>query len=81
METKLILTLNTLEKVKNFSEKVILFDSDIDVLRGRYVIDAKSTLGIFTIDLTLPVEVEIHSSDENEIRRFNKEMEEFIKWI
>ena len=79
METKLILTLNTLEKVKNFSEKVILFDSDIDVLRGRYVIDAKSTLGIFTIDLTLPVEVEIHSSDENEIRRFNKEMEEFIK--
>lgn len=69
--------LNTLERVKRFGNIAIKFDSDIDVIRNKYIVDGKSVLGIFTLDLRKPVDVEIHSSDEKEIRRFNEAMEEF----
>ena len=77
MEKRVTINLNDFSKAKRFTEETIKFESDIDVLRGRYIIDAKSTLGIFTIDLSLPVEVEIHSDDEGEIKRFHEVMEEF----
>lgn len=77
MEKRVTINLNDFSKAKRFKEEVIKFESDIDVLRGRYIIDAKSTLGIFTIDLSLPAEVEIHSDDEGEIKRFHEVMEEF----
>ncbi len=77
MSTKLTINLNDFSKAKRFIEEVIKFECDIDLLRDRYILDAKSTLGIFTIDLSKPVDVEIHSDDEEEIRRFNEAMEEF----
>lgn len=54
------------------------FDSEIDVIRDSYRVDGKSALGILTVDLRKPLDVEIHSCNEEEIIRFNKEMEEFI---
>lgn len=78
MDTELILNLNTLEKVKKFTNVVNRFNSDIDVIRDRYIIDAKSVIGIYTIDLTRPVTVRIVSDDRAEIARFNEQMEEFI---
>lgn len=48
---------------------------------GRYIIDAKSALGVYALDLRKPIDVEIHSDDEEEIKRFNMAMEEFkIGW-
>lgn len=44
---------------------------------GRYIIDAKSALGVYALDLRKPIDVEIHSDDEEEIKRFNMVMEEF----
>lgn len=78
MNTELILNLNTLEKVKKFTNVVNRFNSDIDVIRDRYIIDAKSVIGIYTIDLTRPVTVRIVSDDKAEIARFNEQMEEFM---
>lgn len=77
MNTELILNLNTLEKVKKFTNVVNGFNSDIDIIRDRYIIDAKSVIGIYTIDLTKPVTVRIISDDKAEIARFNEQMEEF----
>lgn len=77
MNTRITIKLNEFEKIKKFMNVVVNFTSEIDVLRNRYVIDAKSSMGIFTIDLSTPVDVEIHSADEEEIRRFNEAMEEF----
>ena len=77
MRTKITVTLNDFIKIKNFSSEVGKFESDIDLVKGRYVIDAKSTIGIFTLDLSVPVEVIIHSENEEEIKRFNEVMEEF----
>ena len=78
MITKITVTLNDFIKIKNFSSEVGKFESDIDLVKGRYIIDAKSTIGIFTLDLSAPVDVVIHSNDEDEVRRFNEVMEEFI---
>ena len=53
------------------------FESDIDLVKGRYVIDAKSTIGVFTLDLSLPVDVVLHSNDMEEIKLFTDSMKEF----
>lgn len=78
METILILNLNTLDKVKEFTNEVNKFNSDVDIIRDRYIIDGKSILGIYTIDLTKPVTVKINSNDKAEIVRFNEKMEQFL---
>ena len=69
--------LNTIVRVKTFAQKVMDFECDIDILVGRYVIDAKSIMGIFSLNLSQELLVEIHSNNEDEIRRFNEIMEEF----
>ena len=56
-----------------------MFESDIDIVKGRYVVNAKSTIGIFTLDLSTPVEVVIYSNNKEEIKKFNDIMEEF-RW-
>ena len=78
MITKITVTLNDFSKIKKFSSDVVKFESDIDLVKGRYIIDAKSTIGIFTLDLSSPVAVIIHSDNEDEIKRFNEVMEAFI---
>ena len=78
MITKITVTLNDFSKIKKFSSDVVKFESDIDLVKGRYIIDAKSTIGIFTLDLSSPVDVIIHSDNDEEIRRFNEVMEAFV---
>ena len=78
MRTKITAALNDFIKIKNFSSEVVKFESDIDLVKGRYIIDAKSTIGIFTLDLSSPVDVIIHSDNEDEIKRFNEVMEAFV---
>ena len=55
--------LNSIDKVKSFVNDVTKFDSDFDLVSGRYVIDAKSIMGIFSLDLTKPIDLNIHSED------------------
>lgn len=77
MNTKITINLNDFKKIKKFNQSVSTFESDIDLVKGRYIIDAKSTIGIFTLDLSVPVDVLIHSENEEDIKRFNEVMEEF----
>ncbi|MCD8150540.1 MAG: HPr family phosphocarrier protein [Clostridiales bacterium] len=52
------------DKVKSFVKDISRFDYDLDLISGRYVIDAKSLLGIFSLDLSRPIELSIHADDE-----------------
>jgi len=52
--------LNTIDKVKNFVTDITRFDNDFDLVSGRYVIDAKSIMGIFSLDLSKPINLSIH---------------------
>ena len=72
-----VIKLNTIEKVKDFVSRVSTFDCDVDILYGRYIIDGKSIMGIFSLDLTNPVTVMIHTDDYDELKLFNEIMEDF----
>ncbi|MBP5154057.1 MAG: HPr family phosphocarrier protein [Lachnospiraceae bacterium] len=56
--------LNSIDKVKNFVNTVSRFDSDIDMRSGRFTIDGKSIMGIFSLDLARPIEVVIYNDEE-----------------
>lgn len=59
--------LNTIEKVKRFVNDVSKFENDFDLIAGKYVIDAKSIMGIFSLDLTQPLTLNIHANDSMEL--------------
>ena len=53
--------LGTIERVKNFVNEVSHLECDVDIVSGRYVIDAKSIMGIFSLDLSKPINLNIHA--------------------
>jgi len=55
--------LKSINDVKEFVRVVNEFPYDVDLASGRYIVDAKSIMGIFSLDLARPIEVEIHSQD------------------
>ena len=55
--------LNSIDKVKAFVNDITKFDSDFDLVSGRYVIDAKSIMGIFSLDLSKDIDLNIHAED------------------
>ena len=57
------ISLDSIDKVKHFVNDISRFDTDFDLVSGRYVIDAKSIMGIFSLDLSKPIELNIHAAD------------------
>ena len=55
------ISLNSIDKVKAFVNEISKFDCDFDLVSGRYVIDAKSIMGIFSLDLSKPIDLAIHT--------------------
>ena len=55
------ISLNSIDKVKAFVNEISKFDCDFDLVSGRYVIDAKSIMGIFSLDLSKPINLNIHA--------------------
>ena len=61
------ISLNSIDKVKSFVNELVHYsDVDFDLVSGRYVIDAKSIMGIFSLDLSKPIDLNIHA-DEGEV--------------
>lgn len=54
---------DNIQKVKGFVNDITKFDYDFDLVSGRYVIDAKSIMGIFSLDLSKPIDLNIHADD------------------
>ena len=59
------INLGSIDKVKSFINDITKFDSDFDLVSGRYVIDAKSIMGIFSLDLSKPINLNIHGDEDN----------------
>ena len=70
------ISLNSIDKVKAFVNEVTKYDAEFDLVSGRYVIDAKSIMGIFGLDLSKPIDLNIHS--ENNIDEILAKLDEFI---
>ncbi|MBR3171741.1 MAG: HPr family phosphocarrier protein [Lachnospiraceae bacterium] len=54
-------SLNSIDKVKQFVNDINRYTYDFDLVSGRYVIDAKSIMGIFSLDLSQPIDLNIHA--------------------
>lgn len=70
-----MISLDTIEKVKSFVNAVNRLDGDFDLISERYVIDAKSIMGIFSLDLSKPLTLKIHGDGDldayiNELKAF-----------
>lgn len=61
------ISLNSIEKVKSFVNDIARSEADFDLVSGRYVIDAKSIMGIFSLDLSKPITLNIHADDTTAI--------------
>ena len=57
------ISLNSIDKVKAFVNDITKFETDFDLVSGRYVIDAKSIMGIFSLDLSKDIDLNIHAED------------------
>ena len=61
------ISLQMASSVKEFVNIVQKYAFEIDLRCDRYIVDAKSILGIFSLDLSKPINVEIHSDDCEEL--------------
>ena len=55
------IALNNIQDIRDFVNQVILVDYDVDLVQGRYVVDAKSIMGIFSLDLLSPITLQAHT--------------------
>lgn len=68
--------LESIDAVKDFVNKVNLYSGDVDIVSGRYTIDAKSIMGIFSLDLAKPLTIILHDRTEEE--KFKADMAAYI---
>ncbi len=66
--TEFNVKITTINDVKKFVSTVMTFDYDIDLVSGRYAIDAKSIMGIFSIDLSKELKLVAHTDDAAELK-------------
>lgn len=76
--TTVTISLNTIDKVKSFVNTIALFDCDFDLVSGRYIVDAKSIMGIFSLKLSENVNLNIHSDDEAEIAAVKEALKQYL---
>ena len=62
-----MIELNAINDVKEFVNTVMLFDYDVDLVSGRYAVDAKSIMGIFSLDLSKPIKLQAHTDDPEKL--------------
>lgn len=73
--TKTTIFLQAINDVKDFVAIVTNYDFDIDLVSGRYAVDAKSIMGIFSLDLSKPIQLNAHTDDADE---FLDEIDKFL---
>ena len=73
--TKTTVFLQAINDVKEFVTIVMHYDFDIDLVSGRYAVDAKSIMGIFSLDLSKPIQLNAHTDDAE---KFLKEIDKSV---
>ncbi len=70
--------LSSINDIKAFVNLVNKYSFDVDLTSGRYVVDAKSILGIFSLDLSKPIKIDVHSDGED-ADKFFEEIKGYIQ--
>lgn len=74
MKEKTIL-LNSIQDVKEFVNIVNKYDFEVDLISGRYAVNAKSIMGIFSLDLSKKILLQAHTSEDSP---FFEEINQFV---
>ena len=69
------ISLATINDVKDFVNMVMKYDFEVDLVSGRYAVDAKSIMGIFSLDLCKPIALNAHTDNPGE---FEKELSKYL---
>ena len=69
------ISLGAINDVKDFVNMVMKYDFDVDLVSGSYAVDAKSIMGIFSLDLSKPIELKAHTDEPG---NFAKEIERYL---
>lgn len=75
---KVMVNLSASQQIKEFVNILSKYSFDMDLRSGKYLVDAKSILGIFSLDLSKPVELELLTNNEEEINKFMADIKPFI---
>ena len=67
--------LSDMISIREFVKEVVLLDYDVDLVQGRYIVDAKSIMGIFALDITSPIKVVANTNDAS---AFFKAIEHYV---
>ena len=59
-------SINTVEKIKSFVNDITKFEYDFELVSGRYVVNAKSIMGIFSLDITKPIALHINTEENTD---------------
>lgn len=70
--------LTSIESVRDFVELVRQFEGDIDLSSGRYIVDAKSIMGIFSLDLMQPITLTAYSGNEDNCNKLIESLKGYI---
>ena len=76
--TTVTVLLNSIDKVKSFVDTISVYDCEFDLVSGRYIIDAKSILGILSLELSKPVNLTIYTDKEAELTRILTSIQDFL---
>ncbi|WP_343082760.1 HPr family phosphocarrier protein [Blautia producta] len=68
----MFIKLQSIDKVKHFVNDVSKMQGDFDLTAGRHVINAKSVMGIFSLDLSKPLQLKISGAEEEDIEKLKK---------
>lgn len=65
-----------INNIKNFILEVYKIDSDVSLVSGKYVVDAKSIMGIYSLDMTKPIDVHVEETVEGECESLYNRLKE-----
>lgn len=75
---KVMITLSSIDDVKVFVNEINMLPFDADLVSGRYTVDAKSIMGIFSLNLSQPIELAIHSDNDKACEKFISKISNFV---
>lgn len=78
MEKSYTILLDTIDRVKDFANTIGRFDAEIDLSDGRHVVDAKSIMGVFSLNLKISLNLTICSCSDDEKESLEKALQPFI---
>lgn len=78
MNKKYTISLEKLEAVQKFVAEVSKLVVDVDLISGRYTVNAKSIMGIFSLDLSKPIEMVVHTDEADVLAEVERALKQFI---